>query len=231
MTSRLVLVIDDEAQIRRVARSTIIDPNTRVIEASTGDEGIALAAAERPSLIILDLGLPDIPGIEVCREIRKWSDIPILVLSARHSDSEKANLLNAGADDYVTKPFSTVELRARINALLRRSRYQSTEVSEVRIDSAQIVIDIAKPSVVRAGKNIHLTRIEWDLLRTLLKHAGRTLTHQQIFNAVWANSFGDPQQYLRVHIRSLRKKLEVDSVRPKIIITEPGVGYRIETGV
>jgi two-component system KDP operon response regulator KdpE len=181
-------------------------------------------------LVILDLGLPDIPGIEVCKEIRKWSDTPILVLSARHSDTEKAELLNAGADDYVTKPFSTVELRARINALLRRAQRHSPESTEVRIDSAGILIDTAKPSLLRDGKEVHLTRIEWDLLRTLLRHAGRTLTHQQIFNAVWANSFGDAQQYLRVHIRSLRKKLETDSVRPKIIITEPGVGYRIETG-
>lgn len=229
MAARPVLVIDDEAQIRKVVRSNFADAGTRVIEAATGEQGIASAAAELPSLIILDLGLPDIPGIEVCKEIRKWSDTPILVLSARHSDLEKAELLNAGADDYVTKPFSTIELRARIKALLRRAERNSVESKEVRIESAKILIDLAKPSLKRDGKEVHLTRIEWELLRTLLRNAGRTLTHQQIFNAVWANSFGDAQQYLRVHIRSLRKKLETDSVRPKIIITEPGVGYRIET--
>ena len=229
MAARPVLVIDDEAQIRKVVRSNFADAGTRVIEAATGEQGIASAAAELPSLIILDLGLPDIPGIEVCKEIRKWSDTPILVLSARHSDLEKAELLNAGADDYVTKPFSTIELRARIKALLRRAERNSVESKEVRIESAKILIDLAKPSLKRDGKEVHLTRIEWELLRTLLRNAGRTLTHQQIFNAVWANSFGDAQQYLRVHIRSLRKKLETDSVRPKIIITEPGVGYLIET--
>ena len=229
MAARPVLVIDDEAQIRKVVRSNFADAGTRVIEAATGEQGIASAAAELPSLIILDLGLPDIPGIEVCKEIRKWSDTPILVLSARHSDLEKAELLNAGADDYVTKPFSTIELRARIKALLRRAERNSVESKEVRIESAKILIDLAKPALKRDGKEVHLTRIEWELLRTLLRNAGRTLTHQQIFNAVWANSFGDAQQYLRVHIRSLRKKLETDSVRPKIIITEPGVGYRIET--
>ena len=229
MAARPVLVIDDEAQIRKVVRSNFADAETRVLEAATGERGIAIAAAELPSLIILDLGLPDIPGIEVCKEIRKWSDTPILVLSARHSDLEKAELLNAGADDYVTKPFSTIELRARIKALLRRAERNSVESKEVRIESAKILIDLAKPSLKRDGKEVHLTRIEWELLRTLLRNAGRTLTHQQIFNAVWANSFGDAQQYLRVHIRSLRKKLETDSVRPKIIITEPGVGYRIET--
>ena len=229
MAARPVLVIDDEAQIRKVVRSNFADAETRVLEAATGERGIAIAAAELPSLIILDLGLPDIPGIEVCKEIRKWSDTPILVLSARHSDLEKAELLNAGADDYVTKPFSTIELRARIKALLRRAERNSVESKEVRIESAKILIDLAKPALKRDGKEVHLTRIEWELLRTLLRNAGRTLTHQQIFNAVWANSFGDAQQYLRVHIRSLRKKLETDSVRPKIIITEPGVGYRIET--
>ena len=230
MAARPVLVIEDEAQIRRVVRSIFTDDETRVVEAATGEAGIATAAAELPLLVILDLGLPDIPGIEVCKEIRKWSDTPILVLSARHSDTEKAELLNAGADDYVTKPFSTVELRARIKALLRRAHRHSPESAEIRIDSAKILIDTAKPLLLREGKEVHLTRIEWELLRTLLRNAGRTLTHQQIFNAVWANSFGDAQQYLRVHIRSLRKKLETDSVRPKIIITEPGVGYRIETG-
>ena len=229
MAARPFLVIDDEAQIRKVVRSNFADAETRVLEAATGERGIAIAAAELPSLIILDLGLPDIPGIEVCKEIRKWSDTPILVLSARHSDLEKAELLNAGADDYVTKPFSTIELRARIKALLRRAERNSVESKEVRIESAKILIDLAKPALKRDGKEVHLTRIEWELLRTLLRNAGRTLTHQQIFNAVWANSFGDAQQYLRVHIRSLRKKLETDSVRPKIIITEPGVGYRIET--
>jgi two-component system KDP operon response regulator KdpE len=228
MASRLVLVIDDEPQIRRVVKTLFPDGDTEVIEAANGNEGMALAAARVPALIVLDLGLPDVSGIEVCKEIRKWSGVPIIVLSARHSDTEKADLLNAGADDYVTKPFSTIELRARFNALLRRAQGYPAEDVQIAIPSSGIVIDLAKPSVLRRGEEVHLTRIEWDVLRILLKHAGRTLTHQQIFTAVWANSYGDAQQYLRVHIRSLRKKLEVDSVRPRIIVTEPGLGYRVE---
>lgn len=223
-----VLVIDDEPQIRRVVRNMFADSDTVVLETSTGAEGIAVAAAERPALIILDLGLPDLPGIDVCNEVRKWSQVPILILSARHSDTEKAKLLNAGADDYLTKPFSILELKARLNALLRRASAVRNDDAQIQIPSANIVIDLAKPSVVRDGVNVHLTRTEWEVLRTLLRHAGRTLTHRQIFSAVWANSYGDAQQYLRVHIRSLRKKLEADSVRPRLIITEPGVGYRIE---
>jgi two-component system KDP operon response regulator KdpE len=229
LAAQSVLVIDDEAQIRRVVRNVFADADTVVLEASTGAEGVTLAAAQRPALILLDLGLPDMAGIDVCRDIRKWSDVPIIVLSARHLDTEKATLLNAGADDYVTKPFSTVELKARVNALLRRARNSMPDDAEVKIPSADIVIDLAKPAIRRAGKDVHLTKTEWDVLRALLKHAGRTLTHRQIFGAVWANSYGDAQQYLRVHIRSLRKKLEVDSVRPRLIVTEPGVGYRIET--
>jgi two-component system KDP operon response regulator KdpE len=229
LAAQSVLVIDDEAQIRRVVRNVFADADTVVLEASTGAEGVTLAAAQRPALILLDLGLPDIAGIDVCRDIRKWSDVPIIVLSARHLDTEKATLLNAGADDYVTKPFSTVELKARVNALLRRARNSMPDDAEVKIPSADIVIDLAKPAIRRAGKDVHLTKTEWDVLRALLKHAGRTLTHRQIFAAVWAHSYGDAQQYLRVHIRSLRKKLEVDSVRPRLIVTEPGVGYRIET--
>lgn len=229
MAAQSVLVIDDEAQIRRVVRNVFADADTVVLEAATGSEGLTLAAAQRPSLIILDLGLPDISGIDVCKDIRSWSQVPIIVLSARHLDTEKASLLNTGADDYVTKPFSTVELKARVNALLRRARSSMSDDAEIRIPSADMVIDLAKPAVRRAGHDVHLTKTEWEVLRALLKHTGRTLTHQQIFSAVWANSYGDAQQYLRVHIRSLRKKLEADSVRPRLIITEPGVGYRIET--
>jgi two-component system KDP operon response regulator KdpE len=224
------LVIDDEIQIRRVVRNILSaeGSETRVIEAATGSEGIDLAAAERPSLIVLDLGLPDLPGIDVCHEIRKWSSAVIIVLSARHSDTEKVALLDAGADDYVTKPFSTVEFRARVRAQLRRARLTPLAAADAPVVVGAITIDLAKPSLTRAGQPVHLTRIEWDLLRTLLRHAGRTLTHRQIFTDVWGNSDGDAQQYLRVHIRSLRRKIEDDPVRPRMIVTEPGVGYRFE---
>lgn len=224
----VVLVIDDEPQIRRVVRNALAQSVGRVVEAGTGTEGIDLAAAERPTLIVLDLGLPDVEGVQVCREIRKWSSAPIIVLSARHSDREKVALLDAGADDYVSKPFSTIEFQARARAQLRRARTTPLGESDQPIEVNGITIDLARPSLVRNGQPVHLTRTEWDLLRALVRHAGRTVTHRQLFAAVWGNSYGDAQQYLRVHIRSLRRKMEVDPVRPRLIVTEPGVGYRFE---
>jgi two-component system KDP operon response regulator KdpE len=168
-------------------------------------------------------------GVEVCREIRKWSTAPIIVLSARHSDQEKVALLDAGADDYVTKPFSTIELQARVRAQLRRARLAPAGEGGEPIEVEGVVIDLAKPGLTRDGQSVHLTRTEWDVLRTLIGHAGRTLTHRQLFTAVWGNSHGDAQQHLRVHIRSLRRKIEADPVRPRLIVTEPGVGYRFES--
>ena len=228
MPGDVILVVDDEPQIRRVVRNALTPENARVIEAATGREAIDLAAAERPALIVLDLGLPDTQGIDVCREIRSWSDAPIIVLSARHSDQEKVALLDAGADDYLTKPFSPSELQARMRAQLRRSRLAPAAGSGQVITIGNLIIDPVKPSLKKNGASVHLTRTEWELLRTLLKHAGRTLTHQQLFRAVWGNSSGDMQQYLRVHVRSLRRKIEADPVRPHLIVTEPGVGYRFE---
>jgi len=225
-----VLVIDDEPQIRRVVRHALEAEDTRVLEASTGREGIDLAAAERPDLIVLDLGLPDVLGIDVCRDIRSWSTAPVLVLSARHSDQEKAALLDAGADDYVTKPFSTLELQARVRAQLRRARMERQASGDGRVAARNVVIDLVKRSVTRDGAAVHLTPIEWELLRVLSTHAGRTMTHRQLFAQVWARQHGDAQQYLRVHVASLRRKLEEDPVRPRLIITEPGVGYRFEQG-
>lgn len=228
MTTDVVLVIDDEPQIRRVVRHALEGDVRRLVEAATGREGIDAAAAERPALVVLDLGLPDMPGIDVCREIRQWSEAPIVVLSARHSDQEKVALLDAGADDYVTKPFSTAEFQARVRAHLRRSRVNPLSAADTPIAIDGLSIDLVKPALLKDGAPVHLTPTEWDVLRTLIKHAGRTLTHRQIFTAVWGNSYGDAQQYLRVHIRSLRRKIEHDPVRPRIIITEPGVGYRFE---
>jgi two-component system KDP operon response regulator KdpE len=228
MTTDVVLVIDDEPQIRRVVRHALEGDVRRVVEAATGREGIDAAAAERPALVVLDLGLPDMPGLDVCREIRQWSEAPIVVLSARHSDQEKVALLDAGADDYVTKPFSTVEFQARVRAHLRRSRVNPLSAADTPIEIDGLSIDLAKPALLKDGAPVHLTPTEWDVLRTLIRHAGRTLTHRQIFTAVWGNSYGDAQQYLRVHIRSLRRKIERDPVRPQRIVTEPGVGYRFE---
>ena len=229
MASPVVLVIDDELQIRRVVRNAVEPGMGAVLEAGTGREGIDIAAAERPQLVVLDLGLPDMDGAAVCREIRSWSSAPIIVLSARHSPQEKAALLDAGADDYITKPFSTIELQARLRAALRRARLTPLSPTDTPIVVDGLTIDLVKPSLTRNGVVVHLTKTEWDLLRTLTRHTGRTMTHRQIFAEVWGKSYGDAQQYLRVHIRSLRRKIESDPVRPRLIVTEPGVGYRFET--
>lgn len=224
------LAIDDEPQIRRVVRHALEADGTRILEAATGREGIDLAAAQRPDLIVLDLGLPDMPGADVCREIRGWSTAPIVVLSARHSDQEKAALLDFGADDYVTKPFSTIELQARVRAQLRRARLAQQDAPDARIETDGVAIDLVKRNVTRDGEAVHLTPIEWELLRVLALNAGRTMTHRHLYQEVWSRAHGDAQQHLRVHVASLRRKLERDPVRPRFIITEPGVGYRFESG-
>jgi two-component system KDP operon response regulator KdpE len=227
--TNLVLVIDDEPQIRRAVRDALRDVAARVDEAADGAAGVAAAAEHRPDLIVLDLGLPDVPGVEVCRQIRRRSAVPIIVLSARHSEHEKVDLLNAGADDYVTKPFSVLELAARARAQIRRARtFAASSASAVPISIGGLLVDTVHRRVTRSGSQIHLTPIEWQILATLLGSAGRTLTHQQIFDAVWDREFGSPQQYLRVHITNLRRKIETDPAAPQIIITEPGVGYRVE---
>jgi len=227
MPSSTILVIDDEPQIRRVVKNAFQAAGMKVLEAGTGRDGIDRVAAERPDLIILDLGLPDITGADVCREIRKWSPVPILVLSARHSDEEKVALLDLGADDYVTKPFSTPELEARGRALLRRIPAVGASVV---ITIGNLVLDQAAHRITRDGKALHLTRTEWELLRVLMSKAGRVLTHQQLFREVWSGrAFGDAQQYLRVYVAHLRRKIEPDPVRPQYIHTEAGVGYRFAT--
>ncbi|HEY4307535.1 MAG TPA: response regulator [Gemmatimonadaceae bacterium] len=223
-----VLVIDDEPQIRRVIRNALRDIDDRVIEAATGEAGIDLAAAEQPGLIILDLGLPDRSGIDVCRDIRGFSAAPIIVLSARHSDSDKVTLLDAGADDYVTKPFSTTELQARVRAHLRRATKENAEPKQVAFGA--IVVDLVRRSVTRAGELLHLTPTEWEVLRVLVTHPDQTLTHRQLGATIWNGAHGDVQQYLRVYVGQLRRKLEDDPIKPRFIKTEPSVGYRFDTG-
>jgi two-component system KDP operon response regulator KdpE len=227
--AELVLVIDDEPQIRRAVRDALREVTARVDEAANGTSGVDAAASARPDLVVLDLGLPDMAGVDVCREIRRRSAVPIIVLSARHSEHEKVDLLNAGADDYVTKPFSVMELAARARAQIRRAKTMAASTgtgSPVAIGG--LLVDTVARRVSRDGVQIHLTPIEWQILATLLASAGRTLTHQQIFDAVWGREFGSPQQYLRVHITNLRRKIEIDPASPQIIITEPGVGYRVD---
>lgn len=238
-----VLVIDDEPQIRRVVRNALkaealaigetgAPPRVRVLEAATGREGIDVAAAELPALVILDLGLPDLAGIAVCREVRRWSRAPIIVLSARHEDTEKAALLDAGADDYMTKPFSTVELLARARAQLRRaSQIQERTAIADRVTIGDLTVDLNLRRVERGTTLVHLTPTEWALLRTFIENPRKTLTHRQLFAAVWGNSEGDAQQYLRVYVGHLRRKIEQDPMRPRYLQTEAGVGYRYEPDV
>jgi two-component system KDP operon response regulator KdpE len=226
MLTRSVLVIDDEPQIRRVIRHAIAVDFDVVLEADTGASAIELAAAERPALIVLDLGLPDTSGIRVCMEIRKLSEAPILVVSARHSEQEKVALLDAGADDYVTKPFSTNELKARVRALLRRSAARDANGAKT-IECGDLTMDLDARTLTRDGEPVHLTPTEWELVRVLMTHAGKTMTHRQLFAAVWSGrEYGDAQQYLRVHIANVRRKVELDPLTPRHIVTEPGVGYR-----
>ena len=221
----VILVIDDEMQIRRALADALADISDEVLVAASGSEGLALAASSHPDLVILDLGLPDMAGVDVCRELRRDSMVPIVVLSARHAEDEKVQLLTMGADDYVTKPFGLAELVARVQAQLRRSRAPTrSSTSPMIVDG--LIIDLEQREVRRDSTLIRLTRTEWQLLHTLVMHPGRTMTHQQIFDAVWAKSFGNPQQYLRVHLTNLRRKIEREPAAPRLIITEPGVGYR-----
>ncbi len=230
MAEVTVLVIDDELQIRRVVRNALENGDVRVREAASAREGIDVAASERIDLIVLDIGLPDMDGLEVCRDMRGWTTAPILVLSARHSDQEKVALLDAGADDYMTKPFSTVELQARVRAQLRRSRLSGGPGGQSVIESHGVRIDLGRRAVHRDDVLVHLTPLEWELIRVLATNADRTMTHGQLFSQVWSRSHGDAQHYLRVHVANLRRKLERDPVRPALIITEPGVGYRFDAG-
>lgn len=228
LKARLLLIVEDEPQISRAVRNALNDSADRIIEAANGRSGIDQAAAEQPDLVVLDLGLPDLPGIEVCREIRRWAEMPIVVLSARHSEHEKVQLLNAGADDYVTKPFSTLEFAARIQAHLRRSLSHRGETSPILEATGGLTLDFARRSVSRRGIPVRLTPTEWEILQALARQSNRTLTHQQIFDRVWGKNAGNPQQYLRVHITNLRRKIEEDPARPQFVVTDPGVGYRFE---
>jgi two-component system, OmpR family, KDP operon response regulator KdpE len=223
-----ILVVDDEFQIRRALRNALREVADRVVEAESGAEGIDHAATQHPDLVVLDLGLPDMAGADVCREIRRFATMPIVVLSARHDEEDKVRLLSLGADDYVTKPFSTLEFSARVRAQLRRFQSLPGPGHSAAVVVKGLTIDIARRRVSRGSGSIHLTPIEWDILRTLVTAGARTLTHQQIFDAVWGQVFGNPQQYLRVHITNLRRKIESDPSQPELIITEPGVGYRFE---
>lgn len=220
-----ILVIDDEPQIQRAMRTILTARHFRVSLASTGEEGIALAVAEQPDLIILDLGLPDVDGIEVCRRLREWSHVPIIVLSVRESERDKVMALDRGADDYLTKPFGIEELLARIRVALRHVPQISGAKSSI-VKAGAITIDLAEHRVTRGAEEIKLTVTEFKLLAYLAANAGKVLTHRAILTHVWDPADADRLEYLRVYIRQLRKKIEDDPDNPKILVNEPGIGYR-----
>jgi two-component system KDP operon response regulator KdpE len=220
-----ILVIDDEPQILRAIRTILTEKQFRVTTASRGEEGLALAATSEPDLIILDLGLPDMDGVEVCARLREWTEIPIIILSVRDSEREKVAALDTGADDYLTKPFGIEELLARVRVGLRHSAGRKSQQSKV-VRAGSLVIDLAWHLVKRGEEEIKLTGIEYKLLSYLASNHGRVLTHQSILSNVWGPADADHTEYLRVYMRQLRKKLEDDPERPQYIVTEPGIGYR-----
>jgi two-component system KDP operon response regulator KdpE len=223
-----ILVIDDEAQILRALRTILTAKKFRVEVASRGEEGLALAAANPPDLVILDLGLPDIDGVEVCAQLREWTQVPIIVLSVRDSERDKVAALDKGADDYLTKPFGIEELLARIRVALRHSA-QAMGSPRTVITAGPVKVDLAGHTVLRDGDDVKLTATEFKLLAYLAANSNRVLTHQSILSHVWDAADADHVEYLRVYIAQLRKKLESNPEEPQFLLTEPGVGYRFIT--
>jgi two-component system KDP operon response regulator KdpE len=227
-TDQLVLVIEDEPQIRRFLRATLAHHGYRLIEAINAQEGLAHAATYNPALIILDLGLPDLDGLDVTRQVREWSDVPILVLSARGQEQDKIAALDAGADDYLTKPFGVGELLARMRVALRHAQ-QAVDASEEPIfEAGDLKVDLARRQVTVASEEVHLTPIEYNLLKTLVQHAGKVVTQTQLLKEVWGPAYAEESHYLRVYMSQLRHKIEADPARPRYLLTEPGVGYRLK---
>jgi two-component system KDP operon response regulator KdpE len=219
-----VLIVDDEIEIRR-ALSRALSVREYVVEtAADGAEAVAQAELFRPDLVVLDLNLPELDGLEVCRRIRSWSSVPILVLSVREDESDKVAALDLGADDYLTKPFGTDELLARIRALLRRTDGASMPNYRYRLESVEI--DLDRRRVTRAGEDVRLTRTEWSLLEAFARHPGKLLTHRWLLEQVWGQGYEDDVDVLRVFVSQLRKKVEPDPRRPRAVATEPGIGYR-----
>jgi len=219
-----VLIVDDELSIRRFLRISLETGEYRVFEAETGAEALAKAAQVRPEVIILDMNLPDLEGVEVLRRLREWTSAPVIILSVRDADRDKVAALDAGADDYLTKPFSTDELLARLRVARRHAQ---PAAAEPVLTFGDVQIDLARRIVTRGGEGVKLTPTEYALLRLLALHAGRVLTHRQILKEVWGPQYVDETHYLRVYFAQLRQKLEANPALPRLIVTEPGVGYRL----
>jgi two-component system, OmpR family, KDP operon response regulator KdpE len=223
----LVLVVEDEPQMRKFIRASLASRGYRILEAERASEVIMLITSHNPDLVLLDLGLPDGDGIELTRQVREWSRVPIIVISARGREDDKVAALDAGADDYVTKPFAVNELLARMRVAQRHANAPATSAEAEVYDFGELQIDIALREVRLSGQAVHLTPLEYKLLHLFARHAGKVLTHRQILKEVWGPGYASQTHYVRVQMAELRKKIEVDPSRPKLLVTEPGVGYRL----
>jgi two-component system, OmpR family, KDP operon response regulator KdpE len=222
-----VLVIDDEPQILRFLEPALQSENWRVLGAQSGQEALVQASTRAPDVILLDLGLPDIDGLEVLKRLREWSTVPIIILSARGEDAIKVKALDSGADDYLTKPFSVAELLARLRVALRNAARREAADGSPEFSTGELRVDLLRRQVWVSGSEVHLTPLEYKLLCVLVKHAGRVLTHRFLMREVWGEAYLQETHYLRIYMRQLRHKLEADPARPRHLQTEPGVGYRL----
>lgn len=227
-TPASILLIEDEKQMRRFLRVTLQSENYTVIEAETAAEGLSQVAMRNPDIVLLDLGLPDMDGLDVIVKLREWSAVPVIVISAREQEGDKIRALDGGADDYLTKPFAAGEMLARIRVALRHALPRSPDQGEAVFLAEDLKIDFLTRQVHRGNQEIHLTPIEYRLLTVLVKNADRVMTHRQILKEVWGASYIEQTQYLRVFMNQLRKKIEADSTRPRFLLNEPGVGYRFK---
>ncbi|MGH2535042.1 MAG: response regulator [Thermomicrobiales bacterium] len=225
MSGQRVLIVDDEPQIRRALRTALTGHGYAVEVAEDGETALTTLATWLPAVVVLDLVMPGIDGFEVVRQARTWTNVPIIVLSARGQERDKVQALDLGADDYLTKPFGIEELLARVRAVLRRAG----EPGETRLIVGDVVIDVARHVVTKSGTEVHLTPTEYDLLRVLAANAGKVLTHRQLLERVWGGYAAENSQQLRVYVNYLRRKLEDDPARPRLLVTEPGVGYRLRS--
>jgi two-component system KDP operon response regulator KdpE len=221
----VVLVIEDEVQMRKFIRASLNSHGYRVVEADRASEAVMLMTSHNPELVLLDLGLPDADGIELTRGLREWSQVPIIVISARGREDDKVAALDAGADDYLTKPFGVNELLARMRVALRHAR--PTDAGVQTMVFGELIVDLVHREVTRAGQLLHLTPIEYKLLLLFAHNAGKVLTHRHILKEVWGPAYASQNHYVRVHMAELRKKVETDPSRPSLLVTEPGVGYRL----
>jgi two-component system KDP operon response regulator KdpE len=221
-----ILVVDDESQIRRALRTSLQAHGYEVVTAGTGEEGIVAVAESQPDLVFLDLGLPDLDGTDVLRRVRSFSQVPVIIISVREAQAAKVAALDAGADDYVTKPFAMDELLARLRAALRRVGPPDTGPSVLAFDGGELEVDLGRQMVSRGGERIHLTPTEYQLLEAMVTNPGKLLTHAWLLRKVWGRGYGEESHYLRVYVRQLRQKLGDEAAAPRFITTDPGVGYR-----